>query len=142
MQAWSMRRGITSPFYSTKWSDVPNNLWQQKRTVLELWMQICSTAWILVRLLNRFAEKSFSVYVYVVARQTTTDRWYGGAVATHGIYRTCFQGGFEPEVLNTRFPQTAWRSKIAGVAASALPILGSPIGRYKDESWISKVEIQ
>jgi len=28
-----------------------NNLWQQKRTVLERWMQIRSTAWTLVQLL-------------------------------------------------------------------------------------------
>ena len=52
-----------------------------------------------------------------VARQTTTDRWSGGAVATNGIYRTFFQGQFQPEVLNIHLPQTARRPKITGVAA-------------------------
>ena len=52
-----------------------------------------------------------------MARQTTTDRRSGGAVAAHGIYRTCFQGQFEPEVLDIHLPQTARRPKITGVAA-------------------------
>jgi len=39
-----------------------------------------------------------------VARQTTTDWRSGGAVATNGIYRTCFQGQFEPEVLDIHLP--------------------------------------
>ena len=52
-----------------------------------------------------------------MARQTTTARRSGGTVATHGICRTCFQGQFEPEVLDIHLPQTARRPKIAGVAA-------------------------
>lgn len=52
-----------------------------------------------------------------MARQTTTDRRSGGAVATHGIYRTCFQGQFEPEILDIHFPQTTRRPKITSVAA-------------------------
>ena len=52
-----------------------------------------------------------------VARQTTTDRRSGSAVATNGIYRTFFQRQFQPEVLNIHFPQTARRPKITDVAA-------------------------
>ena len=52
-----------------------------------------------------------------MARQTTTDRRSGGAVATNGIYRTFFQGQFQPDVLDIHLPQTARRPKITGVAA-------------------------
>lgn len=38
-------------------------LWQQKRTVLELWMQIRSTAWTLVQLLSLVAEEAFPVEI-------------------------------------------------------------------------------
>ena len=52
-----------------------------------------------------------------MARQTTIDRRSGGAVTAHGIYRTCFQGQFELEVLDIHLLQTARRPKITGVAA-------------------------
>ena len=38
-------------------------------------------------------------------------------LAAHGIYRTCFQGRLQPEVLDIHLPKTAWRPKIASVAA-------------------------
>ena len=38
-------------------------------------------------------------------------------LAAHGIYRTCFQGRIQPEALDIHLPKTAWRSKIASVAA-------------------------
>ncbi|MCX7194160.1 MAG: hypothetical protein NTY60_11190 [Proteobacteria bacterium] len=38
-----------------------NNLWQQKRIVLELWMQLRSTAWTLVQLLNLVVEETFPI---------------------------------------------------------------------------------
>ncbi len=65
-----------------------NNLWQQKRTVLEL-------------------RKTLSLSMLgTMARQTTTtDRRSGGTVATHGIYRACFQGLFQPEVLDIHLPK-------------------------------------
>ena len=60
-----------------------------------------------------------------VAQQTTADRRFGGAVATDGIYRTCFQGRFQPEVLDIHLPRTAWRPQIEGVAS--LPVADSTI---------------
>ena len=86
-----------------------------------------------------------------MARQTTTDWRSGGAVATHGIYRTCFQGQFEPEVLDIHLPQTARRPKITGVAAPSaasdisfihfIPNLCHRLGGARMESWVSKVEL-
>ena len=43
-----------------RWFGV-NNLWQQKRTVLELWIQIRSTAWTLVQLLSLVAEENVPI---------------------------------------------------------------------------------
>jgi len=56
-----------------------NNLWQQKRTVLELWMQIRSTAWTLVQLLSLVAEEAFPVDV--VAPWRDKQPLTGGLVA-------------------------------------------------------------
>jgi hypothetical protein len=112
---YARRWGIEPLFHNLKrWWGV-NNLWQQKRTVLELWMQIRSASWTLVQLLSLVAEESFPIDV--VARQTTTDRRSGGTVAAHGIYRTFFQRQFQPEVLNIHLPQAARRPKITDVAA-------------------------
>ena len=53
--------GIEPLFHNQKrWWGV-NNLGQQKRTVLELWMQIHSTAWTLVQLLNLVVEEAFLI---------------------------------------------------------------------------------
>lgn len=38
-----------------------NNLWQQKRTALELWIQIRSTAWTLVQLMSLVAAEACPV---------------------------------------------------------------------------------
>ena len=54
-------------------------LWQQKRTVLELWMQIRLTAWTLVQLLSLVAEKSFPIDV--VAPWCDKQPLTGGMVA-------------------------------------------------------------
>jgi hypothetical protein len=60
---YARRWGIEPLFHNLKrWWGV-NNLWQQKRTVLELWMQIRSTAWTLVQLLSLVAEESFPIDV-------------------------------------------------------------------------------
>lgn len=56
-----------------------NNLWQQKRTVLELWMQIRSTAWTLVQLLSLVVEESFPITV--VAPWRNKQPLTGGLVA-------------------------------------------------------------
>lgn len=63
LHLYARRCGIEPLFHNLKrWWGV-NNLWQQKRTVLELWMQIRSTAWTLVQLLSLVAEKAFPVDV-------------------------------------------------------------------------------
>ena len=60
---YARRWGIEPLFHNLKrWWGV-NNLWQQKRTVLELWMQIRSTAWTLVQLLSLVAEDAFPIEV-------------------------------------------------------------------------------
>ena len=58
---YARRWGIEPLFHNLKrWWGV-NNLWQQKRTVLELWMQIRSTAWTLVQLLCLVVEETFPI---------------------------------------------------------------------------------
>jgi len=114
------RRWDIEPLFRNlqRWWGV-NNLWQQKRIVLELWMKIRSTVWALFQLLSLVTEESFPTTVGTVVKQTTADRRFGGAVATHGIYRTCCKGWFQPEVLDIHLPGTAWRPQIEGVASQS-----------------------
>lgn len=61
LRLYARRWGIEPLFHNLKrWWGV-NNLWQQKRIVLELWMQIRSTAWTLVQLLSLVVEESFPI---------------------------------------------------------------------------------
>ncbi len=61
LRLYARRWGIEPLFHNLKrWWGV-NNLWQQKRTVLELWMQIRSTAWTLVQLLSLVVEETFPI---------------------------------------------------------------------------------
>ena len=63
LHLYARRWGIEPLFHNLKrWWGV-NNLWQQKRTMLELWMQIRSTAWTLVQLLSLVAEEAFPVEI-------------------------------------------------------------------------------
>nr|WP_292993567.1 transposase [Nitrosomonas sp.] len=63
LHLYARRWGIEPLFHNLKrWWGV-NNLWQQKRTMLELWMQIRSTTWTLVQLLSLFAEEAFPIDV-------------------------------------------------------------------------------
>ena len=79
LHLYARRWGIEPLFHNLKrWWGV-NNLWQQKRTVLELWMQIRSTAWTLVQLLSLVAEKAFPVDV--VAPWRDKQPLTGGMVA-------------------------------------------------------------
>jgi len=76
---YARRWGIEPLFHNLKrWCGV-NNLWQQKRTVLELWMQVRSTAWTLVQLLSLVAEESFPIDV--VAPWRGKQPLTGGLVA-------------------------------------------------------------
>ena len=79
LRLYARRWGIEPLFHNLKrWWGV-NNLWQQKRTVLELWMQIRSTAWTLVQLLSLVAEESFPITV--VAPWRNKQPLTGGLVA-------------------------------------------------------------
>jgi hypothetical protein len=61
LRLYARRWGIEPLFHNLKrWWGV-NNQWQQKRTVLELWMQIRSMAWTLVQLLSLVVEESFPI---------------------------------------------------------------------------------
>ena len=61
LRLYARRWGIEPLFHNLKrWWGV-NNLWQQKRTVLELWMQIRSIAWTLVQLLSLVVEETFPI---------------------------------------------------------------------------------
>ncbi len=61
LRLYARRWGIEPLFHNLKrWWGV-NNLWQQKRAVLELWMQIRSTAWTLVQLLSLVVEEIFPI---------------------------------------------------------------------------------
>lgn len=55
-----------------------------------------------------------------LAQQSAADRRLGGTVVADGIYRTCFQGRFQPEVFDIHLPGTARRPQIAGVVS--LPV--------------------
>jgi len=79
LRLYARRWGIEPLFHNLKrWWGV-NNLWQQKRTVLELWMQIRSTAWTLVQLLSLVVEESFPITV--VAPWRDKQPLTGGLVA-------------------------------------------------------------
>ena len=61
LRLYARRWGIEPLFHNLKrWWGV-NNLWQQSRIVLELWMQIRCTAWTLVQLLSLVVEESFPI---------------------------------------------------------------------------------
>ena len=95
-----------------------NNLWQQKRTCAGVMDADSLDSVDTGSVIKSGCDQCFPYRCRgTLARQTTTDRRSGGAVATHGIYRTCFQGQFEPEVHDIHLSKTARRSKIAGVAA-------------------------
>jgi hypothetical protein len=79
LRLYARRWGIEPLFHNLKrWWGV-NNLWQQKRIVLELWMQIRSTAWTLVQLLSLVVEEAFPITV--VAPWRNKQPLTGGLVA-------------------------------------------------------------
>jgi hypothetical protein len=79
LRLYARRWGIEPLFHNLKrWWGV-NNLWQQKRIVLELWMQIRSTAWTLVQLVSLVVEEAFPITV--VAPWRNKQPLTGGLVA-------------------------------------------------------------
>ena len=79
LHLYARRWGIEPLFHNLKRWWGANSLWQQKRIVLELWMQIRSTAWTLVQLLSLVAEESFPIDV--VAPWRDKQPLTGGLVA-------------------------------------------------------------
>lgn len=59
VQLYARRWGIEPLFHNLKRWRGFNNLWQQTRTVLELWMQIRSCAWALTQLLSLAIAEDF-----------------------------------------------------------------------------------
>ncbi|MCY0853158.1 transposase [Cupriavidus sp. D39] len=59
MQLYARRWGIEPLFHNLKRWFGMSNLWQQSRTVLELWMQIRSMAWTLTQLLSLVLAETF-----------------------------------------------------------------------------------
>jgi len=79
LHLYARRWGIEPLFHNLKRWWGANNLWQQKRIVLELWMQIRSTAWTLVQLSSLVAEEAFPIDV--VAPWRGKQPLTGGLVA-------------------------------------------------------------
>ncbi|EQD53047.1 transposase IS4 family protein, partial [mine drainage metagenome] len=77
LRLYARHWGIEPLFHNLKRWWGANNLWQQKRTVLELWMQIRSTAYTLVQLLSLVAEESFPM--------TVVAPWRNGQPLTGGL---------------------------------------------------------
>ena len=106
LRLYARRWGIEPLFHNLKrWWGV-NNLWQQKRTVLELWMQIRSTAWTLVQLLSLVAEESFPINV--VAPWRDKQPLTGGLVAQWlrmEFTGLAFRDGFNPKSGIFIFPE-------------------------------------
>lgn len=79
LRLYARRWSIEPLFHNLKrWWGV-NNLWQQQRIALELWMQIRSTAWTLVQLLSLVVEEAFPITV--VAPWRNKQPLTGGLVA-------------------------------------------------------------
>ena len=79
LHLYARRWGIEPLFHNLKRWWGANNLWQQKRIVLELWMQIRSTAWTLVQLLSLVVEEAFPITA--VAPWRNKQPLTGGLVA-------------------------------------------------------------
>ena len=106
LHLYARRWGIEPLFHNLKrWWGV-NNLWQQKRTVLELWMQIRSTAWTLVQLLSLVVEESFPITV--VAPWRNKQPLTGGLVAQWlrmELTGLAFRDGFNRKSSIFTFPE-------------------------------------
>lgn len=98
--------GIEPLFHNLKrWWGV-NNLWQQSRRVLELWMMIRSCAWTLVQLLALVVEERFPI--------TAVAPWRQGQPLTAGLVAQWlrmeftglpFRDGFDRKSRKFTFPE-------------------------------------
>lgn len=106
LRLYARRWGIEPLFHNLKrWWGV-NNLWQQKRVVLELWMQIRSTAWTLVQLLGLVVEGTFPITV--VAPWREKQPLTAGLVAQWlrmEFTGLAFRDGFDRKSLKFTFPE-------------------------------------
>ena len=107
IRIYARRWGIEPLFHNLKrWWGI-TNLWQQSRTVLELWMQIRSIAWTLVELLGFVVDKSFPIMAVAP--------WRRGQVLTGGLVAQwlrmeftglAFRDGFDAKSGKFTFPDT------------------------------------
>ena len=115
LRLYARRWGIEPLFHSLKrWWGV-NNLWQQKRIVLELWMQIRSTAWTLVQLLSLVVEDAFPITV--VAPWRHNQPLTGGLVAQWlrmEFTGLAFRDGFNRKSSIFTFPEQRCDPRLSG----------------------------
>lgn len=106
---YSHRWQIEPIFHNLKrWWGI-NNLWQQKRVVLERWMQIRWIAWSMVQLLAENLAEDFSM--------TAVAAWRTGTPVTAGLIaqwlhlqflRVPFWEGFDPKSGKFQYPTPAF----------------------------------
>lgn len=77
VRLYARRWGIEPLFHNLKRWWGMNNLWQQSRRALELWMMICSCAWSLAQLLALAVEEAFPI--------TAIAPWRKGEPITAGL---------------------------------------------------------
>jgi hypothetical protein len=103
---YACRWGIEPLFHNLKRWWGANNLWQQTRVVLELWMQIRSIAWTLVQLLCLVVEESFPIDVVAPWRnkQPLTAGLVGQWLRIE-FTGLAFRDGFKPKSTIFTFPE-------------------------------------
>jgi DDE superfamily endonuclease len=115
LRLYARRWGIEPLFHNLKRWWGANNMWQQKRIVLELWMQIRSTAWTLVQLLSLVVEESFPISV--VAPWRNKQPLTGGLVAQWlrmEFTGLAFRDGFERKSSIFTFPEQRGDPRLRG----------------------------
>src|ERR1700674_2965917 len=94
-----------------------SNLWQQSRTALELWMQIRSTGLDVGPTAESGGRRCLpDEGGATLAHEAAAHRRSGGAMAAHGIYRTCVSRRLRPQVPEIRLPGTAQRPPFEALA--------------------------
>ena len=106
VRIYARRWGIEPLFHNLKRWWGMNNLWQQSRQTLELWMMIRSCAWSLAQLLVLAVDAEFPL--------TAIAPWRKGAPITAGLVAqwlrveytgVAFRDGFEPNSRKFTFPE-------------------------------------
>ena len=115
LRLYPRRWGVEPLFHNLKrWWGV-NNLWQQKRIVLELWMQIRSTAWTLVQLVSLVVGDVFPI--------TSVAPWRRNQPLTGGLVAQwlrmeftglAFRDGFNRKSSIFTFPKQRGDPRLSG----------------------------